>query len=146
MLRMPIFSYTIDLMPLVRLQSAARFVLINLRHIPEAFIERSSTEKLFKDGEHFAFTRCIQAIIALKCMEVWRNYTRDAIVNITVELHGTLSLTIEVNKDAKEDWMPWDAATSRESSSKQHRAAATMWKMRIGLGDLIVPNVVVASD
>ncbi|KAI4675080.1 uncharacterized protein J4E88_007984 [Alternaria novae-zelandiae] len=146
-IRIPRSYYTVNLMPLLRFQSAATSVKINLLdpyRAPDGFdIVHDDRD----EDPHYRFFCFLTAVLAaLERTAAWRTYFRDAIVDITVDHAEHFSWTIKVKKDAKEDWMPWNAATSRESSSRQHRAAASMWRMRIGMGHIIMPNVVVASD
>ena len=144
-IEVPRSYYTFDLMPLVRFQNVARSALVRALTAPQTRIgfDSPSSSREYAD---FDFSCLITNILFLSRTQVWRDYTQDALVNITVDYHGSMSWTIEVNKDAKEDWMPWDAGTTRESCSKQTWAATRMWKMRVGLGHMIMPNVVVASD
>jgi len=147
-IRIPRSYYTVNLMALLRFQNAATFVkiiLLDPYRGPDTFDIKPDDNR---DGDpHYRFFCFLTAVLlALERTAAWRTYFRDAIVDITVDHAEHLSWTIKVKKDAKEDWMPWNAATSRESSSRQQRAAASMWKMRIGMGHIIMPNVIVASD
>ena len=144
-IEVPRLYCTFDLMPLVRFQNAARSAVVRATTAPQTCIG-FDLPAYITSGAHFDFSCLITNILFLSRTQAWRDYTQDAIVNITVDYHGAVSWIIEVKKDAEEDWMPWDAGTTRESCSKQTWAATRIWKMRVGLGHMIMPNVVVAYD
>jgi hypothetical protein len=87
-------------------------------------------------------------MLALRRVQVWREYTRDAIRDITVkhDKRDGLSWCIEVKKAAKLDCMPSDAAVPRESLAKRCWCAAMIWRIKVRLGGITMPNVLVASD
>jgi hypothetical protein len=115
---------------------------VRLQRVAKFGVECEDTEY----EKHYVLPNLIDSIFYLGRSEVWRNYIHDSITNITIKYHESLSWTIEVKKIAKEDCMLWDTAAPQESSWKKCRAANTMSKIRIGLGGIMKPNVVVASD
>jgi hypothetical protein len=129
-----------SLLPLIRLGYASPAIKIELT----GTAIRGDVE----DAQHLALKMFVDALLVLRRTRVWREYTRDAVRDVTVKHHERdgLSWCVEVKKGAKRDWMPWDVAVPRGSMEKGRWGAAMMWRMKVGLGGIMMPNVLVASE
>jgi hypothetical protein len=82
----------------------------------------------------------------IKDVEAFRAFIRDSVSSITYQVGHDESLRVMVKQSAKKEWMPWDPEVDAETRPRKDRAAAALWRFRMGFGPIQMPKVEIAED
>jgi hypothetical protein len=114
----------VELLPLMRLSTAAPRVNI----------------LGFRGGELAQNLLEIRHVLALK------KFVHTSATSMSYRAGSNSALKVVVKESAAAEWMPWDPTVDNEGRPRKERGAATLWRMRAGLGAFPMPFVEVAKQ
>jgi hypothetical protein len=84
---------------------------------------------------------CYKLWFNLHANEAWLLFINNEASRILYCLGADVPLSIFVKPSARKEWMPWDPRVDRMTCAQEHRGAAAIWRLRIGMGQFEMPYV-----
>jgi hypothetical protein len=88
----------------------------------------------------------LSKLLLLRRVEVWRHFIQNSVTSISYRIGPAETLKIVVKPSARAEWMPWNPPIDTDGRSKKVRSAATLWRIKAGLGGFSMPFVEVAEE
>jgi hypothetical protein len=146
-------QYITDFFP-EKARSCGR-VIVNLRHSMGHTLDLLPVLKMSITAPYLEITifgllplldlDLLTKLLSLRGVKVWQRFIQDSVASISYSVSFAETLKIVVKPSVQADWMPWYPTVDMEGRSKKVRGAATLWRMKVGLGGFAMPCVEVLA-